>query len=83
MDPSEPHEDGDDGESVVSEDAAEETREKRLRFVKKAIKDAGGKRHLASQRVPKTEVAYRERRLLLKELFLLITKAKNCGSCAG
>ncbi|MCJ1473648.1 hypothetical protein MMC13_002299 [Lambiella insularis] len=57
--------------------------ERRNDFVKQAIKNAGGRKHMVAAAGDKVEAAAEERRTVIKEFMASITKPKECNSCKG
>jgi len=57
--------------------------ERRNRFVKQAIRKAGGKKFMKEIAGDKVEAAAEERRAVIKEFLGVITAGKDCHSCKG
>jgi len=72
------------GESQDSEEEDGESLKKRRNdFVKRAIKNAGGKENKLTVASEKIEAVSEVRRGIIKEFLAVITTPKNCGSCKG
>ncbi|KAL9122996.1 MAG: hypothetical protein Q9187_000454 [Circinaria calcarea] len=69
--------------SDESEDDSVRLHQRRNEFVKRSIKKAGGKTHLDAASRDKIEAIYEQRRALIKEFLVSITKGKACGTCKG
>ena len=69
--------------SDESEDDSIRLHQRRNDFVKRSIKKAGGKTYLAAASRDKIEAIYEQRRALIKEFLVSITKGKYCGTCKG
>lgn len=57
--------------------------ERRNDFVKQAIKQAGGKKHMKEIAGDKVEATAEERRAVIKEFLGAITAGRECDSCKG
>ena len=72
------------GESAESEDEDKNTLiERRNDFVKRAIKEVGGRKARHSHNSDKVESVAEVRRNIRKEFLATITKTKTCGNCKG
>ncbi|MCJ1314020.1 hypothetical protein MMC25_007700 [Agyrium rufum] len=76
---------GDDEEGEVDHgvDDGVDLRKGAEDFVKKAIRAAGGKRHLLAEAKQKYEAISDERRAIVKEFLSSMHLIKKCGSCQG
>lgn len=73
-----------DGESEESEQEDEETlKQRRLAFVRQAIRENGGREARAAVASEKVEAVSEVRRAIVKEFLATITKSKTCGHCKG
>ena len=73
-----------DGESEESEQEDEETlKQRRLAFVRRVIKENGGRHARAAVASEKVEAVSEVRRAIVKEFLATITKVKTCGHCKG
>lgn len=72
----------DEDDSDVDQDT-KDIIERRNRFVKKCIKEAGISRRKGDSPVDKIEAVADERRALVKEFLYSITKGKKCANCGG
>ena len=57
--------------------------ERRNEFVKRAIKQAGGKMFMKEIAGDKVEAAAEERRTVIKEFLSVITTGRDCSNCRG
>jgi DNA-directed RNA polymerase I subunit RPA1 len=71
-----------EGEPSDKEDKIDSLIEKRKKFVKRAIKRAGGT-YASTSLGEKIEAIREQRRQLIKEFFATITKVRACSSCKG
>lgn len=73
-----------DGESEESEQEDEETlKQRRLAFVRQAIRENGGREARAAVASEKVEAVSEVRRAIVKEFLATITKSRICGHCKG
>lgn len=73
-----------DGESEESEEEDEETlKQRRNEFVRRAIKEKGGRNVRDTVASEKVESVSEVRRNIVKEFLATITKIKTCGTCKG
>lgn len=73
-----------DGESEELEQEDEETlKQRRLAFVRRVIKEKGGREARAAVASEKVEAVSDVRRAIIKEFLAVITKVKTCGHCKG
>ena len=73
-----------DGESDESEQEDEETlKQRRLAFVRRVIKENGGREARAAVASEKVEAVSEIRRAIVKDFLATITKVKTCGHCKG
>ena len=73
-----------DRESEESEQEDEETlKQRRLAFVRRAIKEKGGREARAAAASEKVEAVSEVRRAVITEFLAAITKVKTCGHCKG
>ena len=73
-----------DKESEESEQEDEETlKQRRLAFVRRVIKEKGGREAQAAAASEKVEAVSEVRRAIITEFLAAITKVKTCGYCKG
>ena len=73
-----------DGENEESEQEDEETfKQRRLAFVRRVLKEKGGREARAAVASEKVEAVSSIRRAIIKEFLAEITKVKTCGHCKG
>ncbi len=73
-----------DGESEGSEQEDEETlKQRRLAFVRRVIREKGGREARAAVASEKVEAVSDVRRAIIKEFLATITNVKTCGHCRG
>ena len=73
----------DESEEESQDEDADDFIQRRNDYVKRAIRDAGGRKWLAANAGDKIESASEDRRSVIREFMASITKPKECSNCKG